>query len=56
MLFLTGTESWHVATLDEPALVARFQDARHVFVDESGHWVQHDQLDTFVDLVDEFLT
>ena len=55
VLFLTGTESWHVATLDEQALVGRFQDARHVFVDDAGHWVHHDQLDEFLDLVDEFL-
>lgn len=55
VLFMTGVESWHVASLDEEALLANFRDARHVFVDGAGHWVHHDQLDRFIELVEEFL-
>ena len=40
---------------DPAALVAGFADARHVTVDGAGHWVQHDQLDVFVGLVEDFL-
>ena len=55
VLLLTGVESWHVATLDEDALTGRFRDARHRFVDDAGHWIHHDQLDRFVQLVEDFL-
>jgi pimeloyl-ACP methyl ester carboxylesterase len=55
VLFLTGEESWHVATLDESELVSHFQDARHVFIEEAGHWLHHDQLDQFLELVEDFL-
>jgi pimeloyl-ACP methyl ester carboxylesterase len=55
VLFLTGEESWHVPTLDEPALVASFRDARHVFVPDAGHWIHHDQLDRFLALAEGFL-
>ena len=36
-------------------LVAEFADARHAVVDGAGHWVQHDQLDRFLELVEDFL-
>ena len=55
VLFLTGDESWHVPTLDEPTLVSHFRDARHVFVPGAGHWIHHDQLDRFMALVEEHL-
>ena len=40
---------------DTSELVDQFLDARHVVVDGAGHWVQHDQLDEFVDLVERFV-
>jgi pimeloyl-ACP methyl ester carboxylesterase len=55
VLFLTGEESWHVATLDEAELVSHFQDARHVFIEGAGHWLHHDQLARFLELVEDFL-
>jgi pimeloyl-ACP methyl ester carboxylesterase len=55
VLFLTGEESWHVASLDETALLAGFQNARHVFVQQAGHWLHHDQLDRFIELSESFL-
>jgi pimeloyl-ACP methyl ester carboxylesterase len=55
VLFLTGEESWHMATLDETALVSRFRNARHVFIKDAGHWLHHDQLDRFLELVEDFL-
>lgn len=55
VLFLTGEESWHVPSLNEPALLAGFQNARHVFVENAGHWLHHDQLDRFIELTESFL-
>jgi pimeloyl-ACP methyl ester carboxylesterase len=55
VMFLTGKESWHVASLNETALLARFQDARHTFVERAGHWLHHDQLDRFIELSESFL-
>ena len=55
VLFVTGSESFQVGTFDEVDLVGRFQDARHVWVDDAGHWLHHDQLDRFLELVTEFL-
>ncbi len=55
VLFLTGDESWHVPSLNEAALLASFQDARHVFVQQAGHWLHHDQLERFLELTEEFL-
>ena len=55
VLLMTGEESWHVETLDEPELLKKFQDARHLFIDGAGHWVHHDRLDYFIELVESFL-
>jgi pimeloyl-ACP methyl ester carboxylesterase len=55
VLLVTGSESWMRSGGDPAALVAEFADARHVVVDEAGHWVQHDQLDLFLELAEAFL-
>jgi pimeloyl-ACP methyl ester carboxylesterase len=55
VLLLTGSESWMRSGGDPATLVGEFADARHVAVEEAGHWVQHDQLDIFLKLVDDFL-
>jgi len=56
VLLLAGSESWIRSGGDPTALVGGFADAQHVVVDEAGHWVQHDQLDVFLELLDDFLT
>ena len=53
-LLIRGTESW----ASDPALDGRadhIQGAKTVNVENAGHWVHHDQLDEFCDLVTEFL-
>jgi pimeloyl-ACP methyl ester carboxylesterase len=32
-----------------------FRDAKVVAIENAGHWVHHDRLDTFLDLVRDFL-
>jgi len=56
VLLLTGSESWIRSGGDPAVLVGEFTNARHVVVDEAGHWVQHDQLEVFLELLDDFLT
>ncbi len=55
VLLIAGSESWTRSGADLDAMVAEFKDAHHIVVDDAGHWVQHDQLETFVNLVDDFL-
>jgi pimeloyl-ACP methyl ester carboxylesterase len=55
VLHVTGGESFHRQWTDPDALVAAFQDARQVVVEGAGHWVQHDQLEVFLELVEDFL-
>lgn len=35
--------------------MALFRNGRHELVDGAGHWVQHDQLDRVVELLEGFL-
>jgi pimeloyl-ACP methyl ester carboxylesterase len=55
VLLVAGSESWTRSGSEPSELVAEFADARHVVVERAGHWVQHDQLDVFLDLVQDFL-
>jgi len=55
VLLLTGSESWMRSGGDPVTLVGGFRDARHVSIEGAGHWVQHDQLDHFLELVGDFL-
>jgi pimeloyl-ACP methyl ester carboxylesterase len=55
VLLVTGSESWMRSGGDPAELVTEFADARHVVVDGAGHWVQHDQLDRFLEHVEDFL-
>jgi len=53
-LLLYGKESW----ASEPVKDGRadhFRDAKVVTIENAGHWVHHDRLDEFLDLVREFL-
>ncbi|MGD9798552.1 MAG: alpha/beta fold hydrolase [Acidimicrobiia bacterium] len=55
VLLVTGSESWQRRHVEDDDLVGEFRDARHVVIDDAGHWVHHDQLDRFVALVRDFL-
>ena len=55
VLLITGSESWIRSGGDPADLVEQFDDARHVVIDGAGHWVQHDQLDVFLDLIENFM-
>lgn len=55
VLVVAGAESWHVEGVRNGELDGVFADARFEILEGAGHWVQHDQLDAFVDLVEEFL-
>jgi pimeloyl-ACP methyl ester carboxylesterase len=55
VLLVYGSESWQLKWVDPAELTTNFADARVELVDGAGHWVQHDQLDTFVELVRTFL-
>ena len=53
-LLLYGKESW----ASDPVKDGRadhFRDAKVVTIENAGHWVHHDRLDEFLDLVREFL-
>lgn len=55
VLLITGAESWerdYAGTVD---FDLAFEDARHVVVDGAGHWVHHDQLERFLDMIEDFL-
>jgi pimeloyl-ACP methyl ester carboxylesterase len=55
VLLVTGSESWMRSLGDPEPLVAELADARHAYIEGAGHWVQHDQLDRFLELVEDFL-
>jgi pimeloyl-ACP methyl ester carboxylesterase len=55
VLLIAGAESWIRSGGDPTRLVDKFADARHAIVEDAGHWVQHDQLDRFLELVGDFL-
>ena len=53
LLLISGKESWFgQSRREDPSTF--FNNARHVMVDNAGHWVQHDQLDEFLRLTKEF--
>jgi len=53
-LLIRGTESW-ASDPSRDGRAAAFRDARVVNVNGAGHWVHHDQLDTFLRLARDFL-
>jgi pimeloyl-ACP methyl ester carboxylesterase len=54
LLLISGSESWFgkAGKMHDPS--DNFKDARHVMVDDAGHWVHHDQLDEFLSLTRSF--
>jgi pimeloyl-ACP methyl ester carboxylesterase len=53
-LLIRGTESW-ASDPSEDGRAARFQNATVRNIERAGHWVHHDQLDEFLEIVDGFL-
>ena len=54
-LLLRGTESW-MGDPEQDGRASAFQNARCVNIKNAGHWMHHDQFDTFLRVVREFLT
>ena len=53
-LLIHGAESW----ASDPQVDGRldvFRNARSIGVDDAGHWVHHDRLDRFLEILGEFL-
>jgi pimeloyl-ACP methyl ester carboxylesterase len=53
-LLVYGKESWAFNPLDD-GRIRHFRNARVVSIENAGHWVHHDRLATFLDLVEKFL-
>ena len=54
-LLVHGAESW-ASDPEQDGRVDIFQDARSIGVEDAGHWVHHDQLDRFLDMLTDFLS
>jgi pimeloyl-ACP methyl ester carboxylesterase len=54
VLLVYGGESWASNPQDD-GRIAHFRNARVVSFDNAGHWVHHDRLRAFLDLVREFI-
>ena len=54
VLLVYGSESWASNPQDD-GRIAHFRSARVVTFDDAGHWVHHDRLDAFLDLVRAFI-
>lgn len=53
-LLIRGTESW-ATDPEKDGRAKTFQDVQVASIEDAGHWVHHDQLDTFITLVKDFL-
>ena len=53
-LLVRGMESWASNPLED-GRAGYFENARVVNVEKAGHWVHHDQLEAFLEIVTEFL-
>jgi pimeloyl-ACP methyl ester carboxylesterase len=53
-LICWGTESWTPNPVTEER-AAQFRDQRTIVFEKAGHWLHHDQLDTFLAALREFL-
>jgi len=54
VLLIRGSESW-AADPEEDGKASAFHDYRAVLVKGAGHWVHHDKLDVFMQLVWDFV-
>jgi pimeloyl-ACP methyl ester carboxylesterase len=55
VLLVYGGESFHLAWTEPEEQASHFRAGRAEVIPGAGHWVQHDQLDGFVELVRGFL-
>jgi len=55
VLLISGGETWQRTAIESGVLEAALSEARHEIIEDAGHWVQHDQLDVFVELISDFL-
>jgi pimeloyl-ACP methyl ester carboxylesterase len=53
-LLVRGSESW-ASDPEQDGKASAFHSYRNVLVKDAGHWVHHDQLDVFMDVVWKFL-
>ncbi len=53
-LLVYGKESWAISP-EEDGRIRHFKNARVVSFDNAGHWVHHDRLEAFLELVRDFL-
>ena len=53
-LWIRGTESW-ASDPEKDGRAKHFKNARVANIEGAGHWVHHDQLDVFLDVVRKFL-
>ncbi|MCZ6869383.1 MAG: alpha/beta hydrolase [Gammaproteobacteria bacterium] len=54
ILMISGSEGFG-RRVGHDDVLKPFKDARHVVIDDAGHWVHHDQLDEFVKVTRAFL-
>ena len=54
ILFVNGAESW-ASNPEKDGRMAYFQDARVAVFERAGHWVHHDRLEAFLEMVRGFL-
>jgi pimeloyl-ACP methyl ester carboxylesterase len=54
VLLMRGAESW-TGDPEEDDRASAFHDYRSVLIENAGHWVHHDQLDRFLEVVTDFL-
>ena len=54
VLLVRGDESW-AGDPEEDGRASAFSDYRSVLITGAGHWVHHDQLERFLEVVREFL-
>jgi pimeloyl-ACP methyl ester carboxylesterase len=54
VLLMRGAESW-TGDPEEDDRASAFHDYRSVVIENAGHWVHHDQLDRFLEVVSDFL-
>ncbi|MGI9323378.1 MAG: alpha/beta fold hydrolase [Pseudomonadales bacterium] len=54
VLLVSGTESWWPQGEREDP-VPHFKNARHIQLEQAGHWVHHDRLDEFLNITKAFL-
>lgn len=55
VLLIRGTESW-ASDPEKDGRATAFRDYKSVNIEGAGHWVHHDQLKVFLQVVREFLT